>query len=274
MNKPSHNPPILHVQNLSVKVGVCPIIEHCSLQVQPGERLAIVGPNGAGKSTLFKALMGLMPHSEGEINLRGQPLQHFSVKERAKTMAYVPQPQPSSSLHTVQEFVRMGRYPYLANPYRSNPNDNQIIEKVLHFTQTSHLAQQPLNTLSGGERQKVLIAAALAQEPQILLLDEPTTFLDPKSQTELHTLLLRINCEMGTAILSITHDLNSAVQQYQQIIAIKAGRIHFQGQPADFINPNLLSELYETPFQILENPNSEYPAIFPAMPVEERVLKA
>lgn len=256
--------PLLSVHNLSVHIGDVPIVRDVSFQVSDGEILAIIGPNGAGKTTLLKTLLGFRSGYTGRIVLNDRPIETYSAKERARWMAYVPQQHEFADFSTVEEFIRMGRYPHLSLFRQSTEADHQAVQTAMALTHTEALAHRMLDTLSGGEQQKVLIAAALAQQPKLLLLDEPATFLDPKNQVEIHRLLKQINWDTGTTVVAITHDINSALQSSDRILALKAGRVAFWGTPAELVQPDLLDMIYDIPFDRIPISDTRCPLIFPA----------
>jgi iron complex transport system ATP-binding protein len=261
----SDSPPPLLLQALSIQVCLQNqrILKDVSFELRAGDFMAIIGPNGAGKSTLVKALLGLLPVSKGQFLLRNQPLNQLSPKEKARHLAYVPQSLAVSAFSEAQlvwDFVMMGRYPYLPPLAAPQEHDRQVVEQVLRQTGTSQLSERPLGNLSGGERQKVMIAAALAQQPQILVLDEPDTFLDPKNQQELLALLGHLNQQDGLSILCVTHDLNSASHYANRILGLKQGEILLNGSAQETLHPDPLEALFEIPFLKLTAPNSPHGA--------------
>lgn len=253
---------VLRVLDISVAVAGRQILSHISFSLEPGKTLAVVGPNGAGKSTLLRALGGLLP-SKGEILLAGRKLSMLHRKETASLLAYVPQGLSVEFPLSVREFVMAGRYPYLSRFSKPGAADEAKVEEVLQLTNSQALSRQCVTSLSGGERQRVLIAAALAQEPQLLLLDEPTAFLDPKMQREILSLLKRLSKENGLAILSVSHDINSALENSDEILALKSGTINFYGNPEEFGSPQVLSGLYGMEFTMVHHPSSKRPMAVP-----------
>lgn len=256
---------LLHVRNLSVSIGAVRILRDVSFSVAQGESIAIIGPNGAGKTTLIKTLLGLRTEYQGQIDLLDAPLTNYSAKERARWMAYVPQNHDFADFSTAEEFIWMGRYPYLSVFRQPVEGDHQAVQAALEMTGTLPLANRTLATLSGGEQQKVLIAAALAQQPKMLLLDEPSTFLDPKNQVEVQALLCKINRETGTTLLSITHDINSALHASTRIIGLRSGEIVFDGNPQALANEVVLAEIYGAAFRLIDDPQADCPVVVPAM---------
>lgn len=244
----------IQIKNYSFSIGDKQILHDVSLSVKEGEFLSIIGPNGAGKSTLIKCLIRINTGGKGEISLAGKPLASYSQKALARLLGYVPQTDGRSLPFTVEEFVMMGRYPYLSPFTPIRHEDEQAVQDALGLTGTGHLAGRVMNTLSGGERQNVLIAAALAQGTRILLLDEPTTFLDPKHVADVHGILKRINRERGITIVMVTHDINAAALLSNRIAILKEGRLAFEGLPGEVMQNAVLSGIYDKSFLFVTHP--------------------
>jgi iron complex transport system ATP-binding protein len=247
-------PESIQIKNYSFSIGDKQILHDVSLSVKERDFLSIIGPNGAGKSTLIKCLIRINTGGKGEIILSGKPLTSYSQKELARLLGYVPQTDGRSLPFTVEEFVMMGRYPYLSPFTPIRHDDEQAVQDALNLTGTGDLAGRILNTLSGGERQNVLIAAALAQGAKILLLDEPTTFLDPKHVADVHRILKRINRERGFTIVMVTHDINAAALLSDRIAIIKEGRLVFEGLPGEIMQNSILSDIYDKQFLFVTHP--------------------
>lgn len=249
---------LIEIENLSLSLAGQAILHDISLTVTQGEHLAIVGPNGAGKTTLLKCLIRLL-HGDGTIKLSGRRLKDCSQKELARKIAYVPQLDGQSLPFTVKEFALMGRYPHLSPFSAIGPEDQHAVDKALALTGTRPLMDRPLDTLSAGERQKALIAASLAQGASILLLDEPTAFLDPRHQIEIQRLLQRLNCEYGMTLITVTHDINAAIIYSTQIAALKQGALVFTGSPAAFADSQVLETIYQQRFLLVQHPQGGHP---------------
>lgn len=248
--------PIIDIKNLSFVIEGKFILKSISFQIKAGDYVSIIGPNGAGKSTLLKCLMRINSSWTGDIFLNGQSLLRFSQRELAKKISYVPQTDGRLFPFTVEEFVFLGRYPYL-NPFSTIlPTDREAVNAALELTQTTGLAHRYLDTLSGGERQTVLIAAALAQGAPIILLDEPTTFLDPRHEVDIFRLLKKINQEYQRTIITITHNINQAALQGQRVLIFKAGQIIFDGKSAEIMNNQILQQVYEKSFLFTQHPET------------------
>jgi iron complex transport system ATP-binding protein len=246
---------IIEVDNLSLSLNKKAILHGISLTIAQGERLAIVGPNGAGKTTLLKCLARLL-NCKGSIKLLDRKITDYNQKELARIIAYVPQPDSASLPFTVKEFVLMGRYPHLSPLSTLGPEDYRVAEHALALTDTCQFLNQSLDTLSAGERQKVLIAASLVQEANILLLDEPMAFLDPQYQTQIQRLLQQLNREHEITLLTVTHDINAAIAHSTRIIALKQGALIFTGTPEAFADNQVLEAIYQQRFLFTHHPQT------------------
>lgn len=237
----------IQINELRISLSGKEILRGVSLSIAQGEYVSIIGPNGAGKTTLMRCLLGTYSY-QGSARISGLECYAANNRELAKTVSYVPQTHDMEFPLTVRDFVMMGRYPYLSPLAPAQKTDTDAVEKAMKMTGTAPFRERFLRTLSGGERQKVYIAAALAQETPVMLLDEPATFLDWKHQAEVMQLLKKINTECGATIVAVNHDLNSAARWSDRIIAIKDGRILLDGSPDEIIQPGPLNELFETEF--------------------------
>ena len=228
-----------------------PVLKGISLVVNKGELWAIIGKNGSGKSTLLKCMAGLLLPTRGTISVEEKPVASYRSKELAKLIAYVPQ-ATSRSLppFSVREFVMLGRFPYQGFFALPDTKDREIVEAVLRLTDTDSLAGRALHTLSGGELQRVFLAAAVAQRTGILLLDEPMSFLDPPHQAMVLRSLDRIHEEFGAAIIAVTHDVNVALNRFSHICALVNGSPFFIGTCEKFKENarELLHEIYGISF--------------------------
>lgn len=255
--------PLIKIENYYFSIDNNTILKDISLEVNEGEYLSVIGPNGAGKTTLLKCLMRIYTGGEGTITLAGKSLDAYRQKELAKHLSYVPQSDGRRLDFTVYEFVMMGRYPYL-NPFTSvRHEDKQAVSEALASTETEHLSDRYVDTLSGGERQNVFIAAAIAQGSRILLLDEPTTFLDPRHQSDIHKTLKRVNSERGITNVSVTHDINSATFLSDRVIILKEGTVAFSGSPSEVMCNEVLEGIYDKTFLFVNHPSTGQPVIIP-----------
>jgi len=258
--------PVLEICDFSFRLGRKEILRDVTFSVAWGEYLSIVGPNGAGKTTLLKCIDRLLAGGAGRIEVFGRPLESYRQKELARRISYVPQADGRVIPFSVRQFVLMGRYPYLSPFSSTDKEGRRAVDEALERTGTAEFADRRLDTLSGGERQKVYIAAALAQGSDILLLDEPTTFLDYRHQAEIRDLLSRVNRESKVTIVCVTHDLNRAVLDSDRIVALVAGRVLFTGRPDEIMKTEVLETLFRTPFVLTSHPGTAIPMIVPALP--------
>ncbi len=238
-----------------------PALRDISLTITAGERLSVIGPNGAGKTTLLKCMARILTGGKGSIRINGRQIGDYNQKDLAKFMSYVPQAQGCLVPFTVREFILMGRYPHLSPFSTISKQDIEAVSEAIVLTGTEDYAERSLCTLSGGECQKVFIAAALAQGAKILLLDEPTTFLDPRHQDDISRTLMRINRESGVTLVWVTHDINSAVLYSDRILALKDGAAAFCGPPEGLMNNETLERIYEKSFLFVRHPQTGQPVV-------------
>lgn len=262
----SHKTTVIDVRDFSFSIGKKTILRDVSFSVSEGEFLTIIGPNGAGKTTLLKCLDRILTGGSGTIEVYGRPLASYSQKELAQRISYVPQADGRVFPFTVEQFVLMGRYPYLSPFSTVSRADWHVVRETLHRTGIEEFAQRLLGTLSGGERQKVYIAAALAQGGEVLLLDEPTTFLDYRHQAEVRELLCQVNRQSGVTILAVTHDVNSAAMESDRIVALRDGATVFSGRPEEVMRAEVLQEIYGARLLLVDHPVTGLPLIVPQLP--------
>ena len=220
------------------------IIEDLSLQVPAGDVLAIIGPNGAGKSTLLKMLTGQLTPSAGSVRLQGEAVNSLAPSAMAKVLAYVPQGPQAPPDILVRELVSYGRHPHRAWYMGSRAEDEEAVERALERTGLLDLAKRPVGLLSGGERQRAWLALALAQQPQVLLLDEPTTFLDVCHQFEL-------NEEDNLTVVLVLHEINHALRYAKRVAVVKDGRLAALGSPWDVVTPELLRQVFRVQGEVV-----------------------
>jgi iron complex transport system ATP-binding protein len=256
--------PRIEVRGLEIRLGEAEILAGVDLAVAAGELLAVIGPNGAGKSTLLRALDGLLPIRRGSIAVDGRPVTDYRCRELARVVSFVPQPGAPAEGYTVRAFVEMGRYPHMATWTGLTSEDRRVVDEALELTETGHLAQRALTTLSGGERQRVSIAAALAQGGTILLLDEPTSFLDVRHQVQVLDLLGRLHREGGYTVVAVTHDLNGLVADADSVLGLVAGRAACSGPPAEVLDAEVLAGIFASDFMLVPGGRHGLPLVFPA----------
>jgi len=255
--------PMIKVSNVSVVLGGSTVLESIDLQVQQGDSLAIIGPNGAGKTTLLKCMNRLVVPRSGSIEIQGHRQDELDQRDLAKIVGYVPQSDGNSLPFSVFEFVLMSRYPHLS-PFASvTTEDKDVAYAALDKTGTRKFAERPLDTLSGGEHQQIMIAAALAQGAEVLLLDEPATFLDYRHQVSVSNLLKELHTKESLTLVTVTHDINVALQTSTRIIALKEGRIVFDDSPEVLLESGKLESIFDTSFESLTQPSSSVPWLIP-----------
>ena len=235
----------LDAQGLIFSYGGEDILRSLSFKVAAGEFLTILGPNGSGKSTLLKIISAELCPQGGAVLLEQEDLRLLPRQALARQMAVVPQETGVAFAFTVGEVVMMGRMPHQRRFQADSPEDMAIVRRGMEQTHTWHLRERLVNQLSGGERQRVIVARALAQEPKILLLDEPTSHLDVQHQLELLALVSRLNREEGLTVIAVLHDLNLAAQFSQKILLLDEGQMVAHGDPAQVLTPELIRQVYQ-----------------------------
>lgn len=236
-------------------------------EVREGEILGVLGPNGSGKSTLLKLLAGILPVQRGSIQLYGRPLASFGRAELARLVAYVPQHGTVAFPFTLAEFVLMGRFPHCRTGGVlqwfgwETPDDLRVAERAMDAMEILHLADRPIGEVSGGEQQRAVIARALAQEPRILLLDEPTVFLDLRHQLDICTIVRRLNREQGLTVVWVSHDLNLAAQYCDRLLLLENGTPARSGAPSEVLQPAVIESVYRCPVLVDRHPASGTPRV-------------
>ena len=218
---------MIELKSLSAGYGGRDVLHDITLPFPPGRVLALLGPNGCGKSTLLRAALGLLPKSGGEVLMDGVPIESLSPRERALRAAYLPQSRPVPSI-TARRMVLHGRFPHLSYPRRYRQEDQEAVDRALERAGAAELAPRPMTELSGGQRQKVYLAMALAQETPTLLMDEPTTFLDVGRQLEVMAQARRLAGE-GRAVVMVLHDLPLALRWADELALLERGRLAARG---------------------------------------------
>lgn len=242
----------LCAEKLTLQYGSKVITDNMDFAAEKADIIAIIGPNGSGKSTLLKALGRLLKPSKGLVYLNGKDIQRQNSSEVARQMAIVPQSASAPGDMTVYDLVCYGRMPYQRLFAPKNENDDAAIERALAATNIEDMKYRRLDTLSGGERQRAWLAMAIAQEPDILLLDEPTTFLDIHHQLEMMKLVRRLHDELGITVIMVLHDLNHAARFSNRIIAMKKGAIMVDGFVEEVFKEEIISSLYGVETQIMK----------------------
>ncbi len=250
---------MIELSGISLDLDGSTILSDVSFRLEKNRAVSIVGPNGAGKTTLLKCIMRLITGYRGRISLFGEDTRSLTPKNLARRISYVPQAGGVRVPYTVEEFVAMGRYPYRSPFAPLSADDRRATKSALELTGLTDFAGRMMDTLSGGERQAAFIAGALAQETPVMLLDEPDVFLDYRHQELVRRLLETITREKRSTIIQVTHDINRAAWSSSRVIALKSGRIAFDGTPEKLLQPDRLLEIYGTPFVIGRRPDIDRP---------------
>jgi iron complex transport system ATP-binding protein len=248
---------------LTLAYGDRVIVDDLQLQVPPGKITAIVGANGCGKSTLLRALARLISPKAGQVVLDGKALHARPSKEIARTLGLLPQSPIAPEGIAVADLVGRGRHPHQKLLARWSARDYEVVAQSLAVTGTDDLAERSVDELSGGQRQRVWIAMALAQETDILLLDEPTTFLDVAHQVEVLDLLTDLNRDRGTTIVMVLHDMNLAARYADHLFALRSGRIVASGAPNEVMTSELIREVFDLDALVVPDPVSGSPIVLP-----------
>ena len=239
-------------------------LESVSLQMEAGGFWGIIGPNGSGKSTLLKLAAGILPPSSGSVHLRGKRFSSLSRRQVARQLAYLPQSVMPTFDYNVREIVCLGRYPHLQGIGFLGPRDRDVVDCSMEQAQIEDLAQRRLSELSGGQRQRAYLAAALAQEPQLLLLDEPIAALDFDHQYRFFELLSHLT-EKGLAVAAVLHDLNLAARYCRSFVLLDKGRLIATGDRNAVMNPDRLADVYNTPVDMLMSADRSCPVFVPRL---------
>ncbi len=231
-----------------------PVLDEASFTVDRGDLVALLGANGAGKSTLLRCISRILQPTGGHILLDGRELKKFGSKETARLMAVVPQETTADFDFTVEDIVMMGRFPYLKRFRKEDQQDRDIVRRSMEMTGVAHLAERSIAALSGGEKQRVVMARAVCQQPEVLLLDEPTANLDIGYQSMLLELAARLNREQGVTVIAAIHDINLAVHHFTRFILLSGGRVLAAGRPEEVITAENIRKSYGVPATTYRHP--------------------
>jgi len=253
----------LVAEELTLAYGDRTVIEGLDLAVPAGRITAIVGANASGKSTLLRSMSRLLSPRAGRVLLDGKAVHRMPAKELARTLGLLPQSPIAPEGITVSDLVGRGRHPHQGVFSRWSREDDAAVAAALEATQTTALAERAVDELSGGQRQRVWIAMALAQQTDLLLLDEPTTFLDVSHQIEVLDLLTDLNQVRGTTIVMVLHDLNMAARYADHLVALEAGRVHASGDPAAVLTEDCVRTVFGLDSRVVLDPVSGKPLMLP-----------
>lgn len=237
------------------------VLRGLSCTVEKGEFLGILGPNGSGKTTLLRICNGILAPHQGTVTVSGADIRKIPRRALARTMAFVAQDSPEPPPFTVSQCVLMGRAPHLGRLQFEGERDFAVARRAMEVTGTLSLASRSMNDLSGGEKKRAHIARALAQEPQILFLDESTAHLDMKHTAAVFDLLKGLNRRKNLTVLAVTHDINTAALYCDRLLLLNRGSLHAQGRPEEVLTETNIREVFETPVTIGRNPETGLPQV-------------
>ena len=255
--------PMLETKQLTLAYDRDVIIDGIDVHIPAGQITALVGPNGCGKSTLLRGLARLLAPRAGAVYLDGKAIHRIPTRALARELGILPQSPVAPEGLTVRELVAQGRYPHQAWFQQWAADDEAAVARALDVTGMAALADRPVDALSGGQRQRAWIAMTLAQETSVILLDEPTTFLDLSHQIEVLQLLERLNRDEGRTIVMVVHDLNHATRHAHYLVALKAGAVAAAGSPAEVVTPDLLRDVFGVEGAVVTDPRSGVPLCIP-----------
>lgn len=256
---------VIDIKGIDFRYDEREVLEDISISVKPGSFVSIIGPNGSGKTTLLKCLSGVFTPERGSIKLKGKEIHKYSKRELARFLAYVPQSSSVDFGFSVMDIVLMGRAPYMGPFQSESPEDIRIADEAMNMTNILKLKDKKITEISGGERQRVIIACALAQTPEIILLDEPVSNLDIQHQIEVMGILKRLCIEKAMTVVIVLHDLNLAAEYSDTIMLLKDGKVLCSGVPYEVITEKNIESAYETSIYMTQNPISGNPHIIPIL---------
>lgn len=255
--------PVYRLEKVSLSYGAKAVLDEIDLTIEAGAWVGILGPNGCGKTSLLRLMAGVVRPVGGRIELYGQALSRYSPKDVARIVSVLPQENPLDFPFSAMEVVLMGRAPYLKGLGWESAEDRRIAHEAMELTDCLALAGEDIRLLSGGERERVFLARALAQKPRVLLLDEPTTHLDLKRQSEVYRLLKRLHRSEKLTILSVLHDLNFAAQACGKILVLSQGRIAAAGAPGQVLKADLIEAIFGVRLRSLPRAEGGSPLFLP-----------
>ena len=252
---------MLALQDISAGYAGRLVLQNVAVNVAAGEFVGLIGPNGSGKTTLLRVMSGVLPARQGEVWLEGRKLREMSRRDVAKRVGHLLQEFALGLAFSVRELVLMGRSPHLPRFARETERDLAIVEHAMELADVSHVADRPITEISGGERQRAFIAMCLAQEPQVLLLDEPTSHLDIGHQLSILNLIKNLNRQTRMTVVAVFHDLNLAAEYCDRLVLLDQGRVVAAGTPADVLTAEMILNVYGVSVLIGRNPVSDGPHI-------------
>ena len=252
MNAPAH---ALNVRELAFGYDPAkPVLEGVSMTAETGQLVCLLGPNGSGKTTALRCMLGMLEPSDGAVELDGKAVGEYSRNDLARVMAYVPQFPTSAFAFSCRRIVMMGRFAHMGALGVAGEQDRNVVHEAMAMTETAEFADRTLTELSGGEAQRVMIARALAQQPEVLLLDEPTSHLDVRHQLGIYRMMVRLAHDWPMAVVCVSHDVNLAARFADRLVLLRDGRVVAAGAPADVIRADVLAETYSIQVTLVEMP--------------------
>lgn len=252
---------MIKIEDLSVDLDNKSILRDINLEIRKGEFTSIIGPNGAGKSTLLKSILKLLEYNKGEIYFEGQNIKKIATRAYAQKLAFIPQENNIQFDYTVKDIILMGRYPWIDYWGSYGKEDYRILEDLVSKLKLEELINRDFNHLSGGEKQRVLLARAIAQDTDFIFLDETLSFLDINHQIEIMQLLRKINDEQKKTILIVSHNVNLSIEYSDRLLVLKKGQIIVDGRPEQVITEQLLFDVFNIELHIINNPYTQKPNI-------------
>jgi len=252
---------MISLSHVSFSYNNAPVLTDINLEVATGEMVALLGPNGSGKTTLIKVACGVLRAAQGEVFLNGARLAGLKRRQIAQWVAVVPQQFFTPFAFTLREVVLLGRTPFLKGYSDGGPKDGQAVDQAIAQVGIEDLKERYFNELSGGERQKAVLAMALAQEPGLLLLDEPTAHLDINYQVEILELVRKLNREQGLTVIAAMHDLNMAALYFDRLVLLKGGRVFAEGRPDEVLTEEIVRDSFSASVRITRDPMTGAPHV-------------
>lgn len=259
---------LIETKNLKFSYGRTPVLRDINFKLEEEQIWAFIGPNGSGKSTLLRCLSGLLYPHGGQVLLQGTEINHIKRKQLARQICFLPQTQADLHFMRVYDLVALGRSPYQSLGWYLSSADREKVSWALEYMELAHLRHLPLASLSGGERQRAWIAMILAQDTRIVLLDEPTTFLDIKFQWHLMEKIQDIRTELHKSFIVVLHDVNQALALADQVLVLKNGRVYKKGNPAQIITTELLHDVYDIQANVCVVSANRQRVVIPALAVK------
>lgn len=258
--------PALVFRRVSFGYGQAPVLVELDLEIAEGTIVGVLGPNGTGKTTFVRLASAALRPASGAIALFGDPLERLPARSRARRVAVVPQETHPVFDFTVREIVSMGRAPHLGAFGIESPSDRLVTRDAMERCDVAELSARSFRALSGGERQRVLLARALAQEARLLLLDEPTAFLDLKHRLAVYDLLMRLHDDRGLTVVVVSHDINLAARYCDRLVLLRRGKVAADGTPSEVLRPEPIRSVYEVDVDVRTDPSSGRPFVIPLSP--------